>query len=424
MPIYEGAFGGMTGKFRKTKITTRVVEGLMAGETVADTDLPGYFVRRQTGAATYFVRKYANGQRHFVTVGEHGREGWTERRARDQALQVIAALKQGRDPATERSSAKSMPTLAQFAADFIALRGTTLKKGTLANYRSLLNKQIAPRNGAGHLARDCLGNFKLDALSHRQVAAVHASLWETPRAANHMLAFLSSVYSEAQAAGLVPEDVNPTQRVKRYTIQARQRFLSEEEIGRVGEVLTQAELDGSEDPYAIAAIRLLILTGCRRNEILDARWDWIDFERGLLNLPDSKTGAKPIYLSPPAIALLRTLPRVNGNPFIIVGAKEGQSWVNLRKVWVRVRVRADLQPTIFGNGKIEQVRIHDLRHSFASLLASGGASLPMIGKLLGHSQPQTTARYTHLTDDPLRRLSDDLGKRASILLIPRQRNQG
>ena len=406
----------MAGTFRKAKITTRVVGGLSSGETVGDTDLPGYFVRRQRGASVYFVRKHTNGQRHFVSIGEHGREGWTERRARDQALQIIAALRQGRDPAAERISEKGMPTLAQFAEDFIRQRSATLKQGTLSNYRGLLKTHVAPRNDAGHLIRNCLGVLKLDAVSHQHVAGMHAELKATPRAANHMLAFLSSLYSEAQASGFVPEAHNPTRRVKRYTIQARQRFLSEEEIGRVGEVLTQAEQDGSEDPYAIAAIRLLILTGCRRDEILGAHWDWIDSERGLLNLPDSKTGAKPVYLSPPALDLLRALQRVSGNPYIIVGTKEGQRWVNLRKVWVRVRQRAGLQATMLPSGKKQEVRLHDLRHSYASLLASGGASLPMIGKLLGHAQQQTTARYAHLTDDPLRRLSDDLGQRAAALL--------
>ncbi|MFY0610451.1 MAG: site-specific integrase [Hyphomicrobiaceae bacterium] len=406
----------MVVAFRKAKITTRVVEGLSAGETVGDTSLPGYFVRRQRDAAVYFVRKHAKGKRHFISIGEHGREGWTERRARDQALQIIAALKQGRDPAAERISEKAMPTLAQFAEDFIAQRSSTLKPGTVANYNSLLNKHVAPRNVSGELIRNCLGALKLNVVNHQHVAGMHAKLKVTPRTANHMLAFLSSLYAEAQASGLVPEAHNPTRRVKRYTIQPRQRFLSEDEIGRVGEVLSRAEQDGSEDPYAIAAIRLLILTGCRRDEVLGARWDWIDFERGLLNLPDSKTGAKPVYLSPPALELLHALPRVAGNPHVIVGAKEGGRWVNLRKVWVRVRQRAGIKPTMLSSDKHQEVRLHDLRHSYASLLASGGASLPVIGKLLGHTQPQTTARYAHLSEDSTRLASERAGSSAAAAL--------
>lgn len=202
----------------------------------------------------------------------------------------------------------------------------------------------------------------------------------------------------------------PAADIKHYRLQPRQRFLTEVELARVGVVLHTAESDGSEDPYAIAALRLLILTGCRRNEILTARWSWIDLNRGVLRLPDSKTGAKVVHLSPAAVDVLERLPRIAGNPFVIVGAKTGQSWVNLRKVWVRIRDRAGLEPAVLADGRPQPARLHDLRHSFASLLASRGASLPMIGKLLGHTHPSTTARYAHLAEDPLRRLTADVGE--------------
>ena len=399
------------GAFRKAKITTTRVEKLTPDETVMDVALDGYGVRRQGAVRVYFVRKHANGRRHYVTIGEHGKEGWTEAKARKAALLAIAAIRQGRDPATERAKAKGMPTLAEFAESFLAQHAGTLKRGTIANYRSLLNKHVAPRDQRGTLRAACLGKLRLDQVTHQEVSALHRSKRGTPRAANHVVAFLSSLYSEAQAANLVPEGFNPTRRVKRFPMQARQRFLTETELARVGEVLSEAEKDGSEDPYALGAIRLLIFTGCRRDEILAARWTWVDFERGILNLPDSKTGAKPVLLSPAAIEVLGNLERVDGNPFIIVGARAGQRWVNLRKVWVRVRERASLEPEILPDGKVQQVRLHDLRHSFASMLANGGASLPMIGKLLGHKNHQTTARYAHLADDPLRRLSEEIGRK-------------
>ncbi len=183
--------------------------------------------------------------------------------------------------------------------------------------------------------------------------------------------------------------------------------------------MAEAEKEGSENPYAIAAIRLLVFTGCRRDEILASRWEWIDFERGSLNLPDSKTGAKHVPLNPPALEVLRQLPHVAGNPYVIVGAKEGQRWVNLRKAWVRLRDRAGLEPIVLHNGKIQHVRLHDLRHTYASLLASGGASLPMIGKLLGHTQPITTARYAHLADDPVRRATTEAGKKIANVMKPK-----
>ena len=208
--------------------------------------------------------------------------------------------------------------------------------------------------------------------------------------------------------------------MSRYRIQPRQRFLSEAEFARLGEVLLLAEAEQTEDPYAIAALRLLIFTGCRRDEILTARWDWLDWDRGLLNLADSKTGAKSIHLNPPALEVLGRLPRVQGNPYIIAGKKTGQRWVNLRKVWVRIRQKARLPAMPDQHGKPQQVRLHDLRHSYASLLASGGASLPMIGALLGHANPATTARYAHLAADPLRRLSEIAGNRAQAVLAPPQ----
>ena len=405
----------MASAYRHAKITSRLVEALKPGEMIADTDLPGYFVRRQQDARMYFVRKHANGRRHYVTIGEHGREGWTERKARNAALLEIASLKQGRDVSAERAKAKGMPTLAQFAGEFITHHTGVLKRGTLANYRSILTKHLAPCVG-GHLKPRCLGRLRLDQVGRAEIAALHRALKETPRAANHVLDFLSSLYAEAQAVNLVPDGFNPTHKIKRFVIQARQRFLTEQELARVGEILADAEANGSEDPYAIAAIRLLIFTGARRDEILDARWEWIDFERGLLLLPDSKTNAKTVYLNPDALEVLRTLPRVAGNPHIIVGSKEGRRWVNLRKVWTRISDRAGLRPTMGPNDKLQHVRLHDLRHSYASLLASGGASLPMIGKLLGHSQPQTTARYAHLADDPLRRLAEIAGRKAATAM--------
>ena len=402
--------------FRRAKITSRAVAALRPGEVLGDTDLPGFFVRRQKDARVYFVRKHAHGRRHFVSIGEHGREGWTERRARDQALIIIAALKQGHDPTRERMKARTTPTLAEFAETFLEQRRGILKPTTLAVYRSLLDVHIAPPNGAGEPAGDRLGRLALDRVGRSDMIALHRGLAHKPRTANHVLAFLSSVYSEAQKAGLVDEDFNPTWRIARYTIQPRQRFLSEDELARVGEALSAAEHEGSEDIYAIAAIRLLIFTGCRRNEILEARWDWVDLERGVLNLPDSKAGAKSVYLSPPALDLLRALPSIAGNPHIIAGQKPGRHWVNLRKVWVRIRERAGLEPTIAAGGEAQQVRLHDLRHSFASMAAAGGASLLMIGKLLGHSQPQTTARYAHLADASLRRINAEVGEKAAAAM--------
>ena len=283
---------------KRTRITTSAVERLAAGDTIMDAGLLGYGVRRQGSGCVYFVRKHIDGRRHYVTIGEHGRDGWTEAKARQKALLILASLKQGADPTSERAKARAMPTLAEFAADFIDRETARLKPGTIANYRGLLATHIAPRQTDGSIRSGVIGRIRLDKITSPDLAAHHRSLADRPRAANHVLAFVSSVFAAAQEAGLVPEGFNPARRVEHFRIQRRQRFLSEAELTRLGEVLGAAERDGTEDLFAIAALRLLILTGCRRDEILGARWSWVDFERGALNLPDSKTGAKAVHLSP------------------------------------------------------------------------------------------------------------------------------
>jgi integrase len=208
----------------------------------------------------------------------------------------------------------------------------------------------------------------------------------------------------------------------RYREQGRERFLTNEELARLGDVLREGETIGLPyevdelkpaakhapkaenrrtvlDPFAVAAIRLLILTGARLHEILDARWQHVDFERGILFLSDSKTGRKPVYLSAAALAILAGLPRLDGNPHIIAGMKDGAPRADLKKPWAAVTKAANL----------EGLRIHDLRHSFASIGAGASLGLPIIGKLLGHSQAATTHRYAHLDADPMRRAAETIG---------------
>jgi len=168
-------------------------------------------------------------------------------------------------------------------------------------------------------------------------------------------------------------------------------------------VLEQVRLEKVISEYAVYAIRLLSLTGARLSEILTLKWDYINWERGTLELPDSKTGAKSIYLNEPAKDILSEIIRQADNPYVICGSKQGGHIVNLQKSWRRVRERA----------KLEDVRLHDLRHTFASIAVSSGMSLPVIGALLGHSQPRTTARYAHLAADPLKEAAELVGRKIS-----------
>jgi integrase len=209
------------------------------------------------------------------------------------------------------------------------------------------------------------------------------------------------MFNLAEQWGLRPDNSNPCRHVEKYKERKIERFLSNEELARLGEVLAEAERTQTEMPSVIAALRLLLFTGCRLSEILTLRWDEVDLENQCLRLRESKTGAKVVYLPSAAIEVLSVIEQQDNNPFVIVGAKRGSHLVNLQKPWRRIRANAGL----------EDVRIHDLRHSFASVAAASGLSLPIIGALLGHTQPQTTQRYAHLVGDPLREAVDLIGSR-------------
>ena len=193
---------------------------------------------------------------------------------------------------------------------------------------------------------------------------------------------------------------NPAHRIKKPPVKKMNRFLSEVEIARLAAAL-DAESVSSGALYPSAAIKMLLLTGCRKSEILNLRWLDVDFEHKCLRLPDSKTGAKVVYLNAPALAILTELPRVENNPYVFVGTREGAATKAIDKVWARVRTKAGLSG----------VRIHDLRHSYASVGAVSGFSLPIIGALLGHKHAMTTARYAHLSADPLRAANEAVGGR-------------
>jgi integrase len=199
---------------------------------------------------------------------------------------------------------------------------------------------------------------------------------------------LSKMFNLAEQWGLRPDGSNPCRHIERFTEHKRERMLSPAELGRLGDAL--AAYTGS--PYPVAAIKLLVFTGARLGEVRGLRWNWIDLERGEARLPDSKSGAKTLHLPPPALAVLTALPRLDNNPHVIVGQKVGAALANLEKPWRAIRNTAGL----------DDVRLHDLRHAFASVAASSGMGLPIIGKMLGHSQAQTTHRYAHLASDPVK----------------------
>jgi len=232
----------------------------------------------------------------------------------------------------------------------------------------------------------------------------HHDLRPTPIAANRVLALLTTMFNLAEEWGLRPDGTSPCRHIKKYKEHKRERFLSEQELARLGSTLTKKE--GTVPPSVIGAIRLLIFTGARLNEILTLQWVYVDLEQGTARLADSKTGAKTIHLNPPARAVIEGLPHTKDNPYVLPGVRPGSHLANIHHTWFEIRDAA----------KLENVRLHDLRHAFASFGVSSGLGLPIIGGLLGHTQTATTARYAHLSNDPLKQAAELIGQKISAAM--------
>ena len=365
-------------------ISRRTVEALTVGRDTVfwDSELSGFGVRVYPSGSKYYVVQTRAGGRAAkrVTVGRHG--VITAEEARRRAALIIARIKAGEKPVPEPLAAKlaSGPTVAALAAryleDHVAAR---CKPRTAAFYRLAIDKHILP----------ALGRLPALAVGQAQATELHYALRDTPVMANQVVDVLSRIFNAAEDWGLVAEGSNPCRFVVKYRERKRERFLTEEEFRRLGRVLADAEICRGVSAHAVAAIRLLMLTGCRRNEILTLRWDEVELAANELRLRDSKTGARTISLSPEAGAVLADILRVPDNSFVIPGRIKGTHMRNLNDPWDIVRQRAGLG----------DVRLHDLRHSWASRALALGESLPMIGKLLGHTQIETTARYAHLARD-------------------------
>ena len=265
------------------------------------------------------------------------------------------------------------------------------KPSTAHSYTLAIRQHVLPR----------LGSRRVAEVTRADVASLHNALRATPFAANRTLGIVSAMFSAAELWGLRPQGSNPCRYVKRFRERKRERFLSDAEYRRLGAALREAESTGAVAAPAVAAIRLLMLTGCRLSEIMNLRWEHVALEARELRLPDSKTGAKVVHLGESAIAMLRGIARREGNPWVIAGRRPGTRIASLHYPWGRIRRLAGL----------DDVRIHDLRHSFASGGLLVGEGLTMIGRLLGHSEVKTTARYAHLADDPVKAAADRIAGR-------------
>ena len=370
-------------KLKRTRISRRTVQNLSVEKDTVywDSELQGFGVRAYaSGSKVYVVQTRANGRSRRLTLGRHGVLSAEE--ARRRAALAISRIKSGQPAAVSAAEPKG-PTVAEVARRYLKEHvEVRLRPATVRMIRGDLDRYILPK----------FGSLPMESVGYERIAAYHSKLFRVPMMANRMVETLSAMYSMAETWGAVPEGTNPCPRVVRYKRKSRERFLTEAEFERLGRVLSDMETEGNILPRAAAAIRLLMLTGCRCNEILRLRWDEVDLERNELRLSDSKTGPKTVPLSPAAARVLENRPRVPGDPWVIPGRFPGRPLRNIDRSWCKVRARAGLK----------DVRLHDLRHSFASRALALGESLPMIGKLLGHTRVQTTAKYAHLAEDSVK----------------------
>jgi integrase len=405
----------------QAKITKRVVDGVEPREAtylVRDSEVKGFvLVVTPAGAKSYAVDYRAGSGRgspkRRLTIGKHG-SPWTPETARTEAKRLLVEVSAGRDPATARQEERNALTFGEMIVLYLAEGAGHKKLSTLKADRGRIEHHLRPL--LGKLRADRVGRAEIERMRNAVAAGKTAEKIANAEkrrpgsivtggkgAAAQCVALVSTIYAFAIGRGLCAD--NPARGVKKAPVRKVERFLSEAEIAQLAEALDR-EAQQSGNPYPSAAIKLLLLTGCRKGEIANLRWKHVDFERKCLRLPDSKTGAKVVYLNAPARALLQELPRMADNPRVIPGMRADGGGPAVDKVWSRVRKAAGLT----------DVRLHDLRHSFASVGAAGGLSLPVIGALLGHKHATTTARYAHLSADPLRAANDAVGARIAAAM--------
>ncbi len=391
----------------RTRLTKRVVDALKPDgpkEAFAwDSEAPGFGVRAYPSGRKIFVAKYRTpaGRQRWHKLGPFG--VLTVEQARTEARDVLERVRRGVDPSAERAAKRRAPCVKDLAQRFLDEHAVPHKKASsVVSDRDLLRLYILPRLGASAVAdvtRDDL------AALHRAIGCDSEARRGTPTTANRVLFLCSTMFNFAERWGWRAAHSNPTRHVPRFKEVRRERYLSPAELGRLGQTL--AACASSELPSVIAAIRLLLFTGCRRGEVLGLRWEDVDFERNMLRLSDTKTGPRVVRLNAPALEVLADLRERRGaSPWVIVGGIEGKPLVGLPHAWQRIRRRAGL----------DEVRLHDLRHGFGSAAVSGGASLYVTGALLGHRNLDTTQRYAHLADDPLRAASEAVGARIAAAL--------
>ncbi len=406
-------------------ITIEVVNFIKSGEIIWDSKVVGFAVRRQKSEArTYVLKTRVSGQQRWFTIGQHG-SPWTPEKARKEALRILGSIVEGQDLSAIRNENKAAITMAGLCdlylreaevGNILTKFGIPKKPSTLGTDRGRIMRHIKPLLG-NKLVKDITPRDVKRFMHDVAIGKTATDIKTGPRGraiveggrgtATRTVGLLGGIFSYAVDNSMRPDGTNPVHGLKRFPDKKEERWLSPIDFGKLGDAMKEAANDG-EGIYGLAVIRLLMLSGCRKSEILTLRWEEVDFESGCLRLSDSKTGEKVVMLGAPALDILNNLPRLKNNSYVFPGKNIGQHLVGVPKVWERIRERAGLN----------WATLHILRHSFASYGAGSGLGLPIIGKLLGHKDAATTARYAKVDHDPARMAANRISEGIALALNP------
>ncbi len=376
----------------KLKLTKRQIDGIVPGEKEChywDTDLPGFGLRvKPSGVKTYLIQ-YRSGRRtRKHTLGKHG--VLTPDEARKEARQKLAEVAKGANPSEQRRADRDAPTVSELATDYIDRHAIPNKRAaSVWNDQRMIDRFVKP----------WLGPIKVAKVTQRDIENVVRKLKDTPCQANRVRSLLSKMFGLAIKWQWRAD--NPVTHIPKFHEEKRDRWLNDQEVSRL-----LSALHSYHDQRAARAILLLVLTGARKSEVLKAEWSQFDLEHGLWIKPShhvKQNKTHRVQLNGSALSLLAIMREEAGDDatYLFPGDKGGQPLNDIKRPWKHILTQAGL----------EGVRIHDLRHTFASHLVSAGMSLAVVGSLLGHTQAATTQRYAHLADDPLREATERLGKK-------------
>jgi integrase len=375
-----------------SKLTKRSVEALENKEAdylVWDRELSGFGVRvYASGRKSYLVQYRAGGRTRRRSIGQHG--VLTAEEARNEARKLLGEVAKGGNPSEDRQRHFRAPSMASLCDRFLMEYAEHhCKPSTCKGYEIVIRTCIKPK----------LGTRKIADITRPEIVEFHHGLRDRPYMANRAVSILSKMFNLAEDWGLRIDGANPARRIKKFREEEKKRYLSDAEQARLGQTLAEALETGQETPYAVSAIYLLMLTGCRLGEILTLRWDYVTAHH--LELPDSKTGRRRIPLPREAYDVIMSLPRRDDNPYVILGDTEDGHLINLQKPWRRIKAKAGL----------DDVRMHDLRHTYASVAVMSGIDPFLLKEIMGHKNLQTTLRYSHFADEAVQRAAGSVASR-------------